>query len=248
MASREIITTLEGQATEVLSVSFSPDGTTLASASWMVWVRLWRWRPEKSSLLRRAYAWVLSVSFSPDGATLASASWDSTILLWDVASREIVATLEGHTAWLLRLVFVGMGLLAFRVRGWHGRDIGMWRPEKLSPPSKGMRMWSGRYHFAGWDYPGFRVRGCDWTVGCSDAHPYRYPPGHAAGVRSVSFSPDEVTLASASRDSMVKLWDVATGEIIATLEGHGGRVCRYRFRPMGLPWLRGQGMRLDCGM
>ena len=34
MASREIITTLEGQATEVLSVSFSPDGTTLASASW----------------------------------------------------------------------------------------------------------------------------------------------------------------------------------------------------------------------
>ena len=34
--------------------------------------------------------------FSLDGTTLASGARDGTVKLWDVATREIVATLEGH--------------------------------------------------------------------------------------------------------------------------------------------------------
>ena len=56
---------------------------------------------------------------------------------------------------------------------------------------------------------------------------------HGDWVFSVSFSPDGITLASGSRDSTVKLWDVATHTNIATLEGHREAVNSVSFSPDG---------------
>ncbi|MYI94986.1 sigma-70 family RNA polymerase sigma factor, partial [Candidatus Poribacteria bacterium] len=57
--------------------------------------------------------------------------------------------------------------------------------------------------------------------------------GHTDRVRYVSFSPDGNRIASASNDMTVRLYEVATGEHIATFEGHTGPVGRLAFSPDG---------------
>jgi WD40 repeat protein len=78
---------LSGHTNIVTSVSFSPDGKTLASGSWDKTIRLWEVanRQLLGAPLSGHTNIVTSVSFSPDGKTLASGSWDKTIVLWDVS-------------------------------------------------------------------------------------------------------------------------------------------------------------------
>ncbi|MGJ5672185.1 MAG: caspase family protein [Nostochopsis sp.] len=57
--------------------------------------------------------------------------------------------------------------------------------------------------------------------------------GHSFYVNSVAFSPDGKTIASASNDNSVKLWDAATGKPITTFNGHSDGVFSVAFSPDG---------------
>ena len=86
-----------GHTSLVESVSYSPDGKTIASGSRDNTIRLWDATTGKhlNTLTGHADS-VKSVSYSPDGKMIASGSWDNTIRLWDATTGKHLNTLTGH--------------------------------------------------------------------------------------------------------------------------------------------------------
>src|SRR5262249_55603014 len=96
--------TFRGHTEGVYSVSFSPDGKRLASASADRTVKVWdATSGQQARTLQGHTGTVSSVAFSPDGKRLASASQDGTVKVWDATSGQEALTiqkartLQGHT-------------------------------------------------------------------------------------------------------------------------------------------------------
>ena len=191
-------------------MSFSPDGTTLASGSDDGTVKLWDVAThENIATLQEFGKSVESVSFSPDGTTLASGS-DAGVKLWDVATHENINTLW-HTGWVHSVSYSpdGTTLASASTDG----TVKLWdvatheniatlqefgkSVESVSFSPDGTTLASGS---------------TDGTVKLWDVATHTNIAtlaGHTNSVESVSFSPDGTTLASGSGDNTVKLWDVS---------------------------------------
>ena len=57
--------------------------------------------------------------------------------------------------------------------------------------------------------------------------------GHSAAVIDAVFSPDGQRIVTASQDNTARVWNAATGQLVAKLEGHSGAVWHAAFSPDG---------------
>src|SRR5262245_44542803 len=56
---------------------------------------------------------------------------------------------------------------------------------------------------------------------------------HSSEITSLAFAPDGGQVLSGSKDRTIKLWDIATGQLVRTFEGHQGGVSSVAFSSDG---------------
>merc|ERR1711988_594915 len=90
--------TLSGHTDTVEYACFSPDGSTIVTASDDETAKIWDvCSGEYERTLEGHTTWLTSGCFSPDGSKIVTASADNTAKIWDVCSGECEHTLQGHT-------------------------------------------------------------------------------------------------------------------------------------------------------
>ncbi|MGK0217391.1 MAG: WD40 repeat protein [Planctomycetota bacterium] len=210
------------------------------------------WDPARSRQPLRTRLWereIAALAWSPDGQLLAAAEGDGYELLLGLESLQdarpgriailnpagkLLRLLEGHPAQVSDLVFMADGKRLVSV-GQGGRAY-IWdveSGERLEAlPNHGAPILSvdvasdGRIVISTAENSAYL-----WSDVRGSAP--RRLEGHSEQVHDVVFSPDGKTIASASADGTLRLWDSSTLATLAVISGHQGPVVSVRFDPSG---------------
>ena len=220
-------------AASVGSVSFSPDGETLASTGWGE-IELWHVATgTRIGILDRYQLYFPKAVFSPDGVILASGQNDGSVLLWDVSSREEVAVLDGHTEKVGSLAFSPDGNTLASAS--EDETVRLW-DVKTQKEIASMEMRSGSVTSVAFSPDGGMLAAGSWggtvrmwdTASREEIATLKAGKGHVR----LAFSPDGHTLTTGSWSELIH-WNVETRERIATLDVPIGGITSLTYTPDG---------------
>nr|VFJ66636.1 MAG: WD40 repeat [Candidatus Kentron sp. DK] len=248
----------------VEKVGFEPFETEIvlaAGAKETLWARLERTASDYTNwrVLRKikAHSGPICVqdciAFAPDGRTLLTGS-DDTLKLWEIASGKVVQTFksrknvglvafspDGHTVLSgssdmtnleLKDVASGKTILTFR------EDSGFVRSAAFSPDGRAVLLGSTDNTMRLRDVASGKIIRT-FKGKLSYIESVLTFDGHFDNVNAVAFGPDGHTVLSGSSDDTLKLWEVASGQVIRTFRGHSHYVDSVAFAPDGRTVLSG---------
>jgi WD40 repeat protein len=224
-----------GHVGTVWSVAASPDGRWFATASHDQTVKLWdaqSLRLVRTLTSHETLVWC--VAFSPDSKYLASGSageHSGDIRVWEVETgaqkhhfqehKALVAAVAFHPTrpWLVSSALDGSiylwDLEADRSLGLLHRFDRSVYSLAFRPDGRWLAVAVHDHRIALWDM--------DRSL-TPPAPPDRFLTGHTGPVWSVGFSADGRHLASGSEQGVIRLWDGATFDPVATLRGATGQI------------------------
>lgn len=206
-------------------VALSADGSLIAAGLEDGTVAVWS--AESGELVKTlsgpAEA-INAVAFSPDGRLLAGGSEDNSVSIWQVADGTLQATFKSHTQAITALAFSPDGQSIFSgsedtsvhqlqvTDGKRLRVFGGYTDAGISLSADGAILAAAGGSVYTSSGAARRGKVSLWTV--ADGKQLRTLD--VPGVTGVALSPDGQFVAAAEEDHTAKVWDVASGESVAT--------------------------------